>query len=360
MSWIRARSGSKNFPAQLHARLGRIAYLGASVTVQQQGYRPLLHLKLVELFDRPHLPVNVGIGGIGVIGGVFLMDELVLRRRPAYCFIEFSTADYAGPIPLQESAAALEGVLRKLAAIDCKACLLHLYRADLTYAQRPPIVAAFEAVAETYQAPSLHVGALLAEQFDAGLLERGQLYKDLVHTTPAGASQVAELVLDGLCTVWNAAPQQSHAAALTAPPLHPHHYQSTAIVFADPDMVVGDGEWHLGRFRDTYAFVQVGFANALVLQCADTLVGMVVVVGPEAGVVEVTSPAGTQRYQLWDQWCHYDRLQTVLFWPHFAQGTRLQLRLVDVPVDKSGVSQPDPPGGERKKALKVIGFMVKK
>lgn len=358
MSWIKTRSGSRNFPAQLRSRPGRIAYLGASVTVQQQGYRPLLHFLLIQHFGRPHLAVNAGVGGVGVMGGVLLMDDLVIAHRPDYCFVEFSTADYTGPLPLQESAAALEGVFRKLAAIDCRACLLHLYRADLDYPRMPAVVAAFEEVAEAYQVPSLHVGHWLGDQFEAGHLTKELLYSDLVHTTPAGANHVAETVFHGLRVVWEAAPAQPLALPTTVSPLHPNHCQFTALLPAD--QIMGEGEPQQGRFREFYDYVQVGFEHTFVLECADTLVGMVVVVGPDAGVVEVVSPLSTQRIQLWDPWCHYDRLQTMIFWPNFAPGTPVRVRLIDVPIDYGDVPEGSRFGQASAKVLKVIGFVVRR
>ncbi len=357
MSWIEARSGSHNMPEQLKWRMGRIAYLGASVTAQQEGYRSQLHLKLVQHFDRPHLPINAGIGGVGMIGGAFLMDDFVIARRPDYCFIEFSTADYSGPLPISESGAALEGVIRKLNVIQCKTCLLHLYRADIDYTALPAMVATFEKVAACYQIPSLHVGAHLFHRFRAGELDSDWLYKDIVHTAALGANQIAELVFQGIRQIWDTVPDAQPAAPKPSAPLHPHHYQFTEIAPATPAMLAGNGPVEVGQFNKTYDFVQVGFENEFIVAGTGVLVGMVVVVGPDSGIVEVASPTLTQRHQLWDRWCHYDRLQTTLFWPQIAPGTPVSVRLIDAPVDYAGI-QPPPPASA--KTLKVIGFMVRR
>lgn len=350
MPWIRPRNAA--MPRALQTRLGRIAYFGASVTAQRQGYRPALHLKLAQYFGRPHIPINAGVGGVGMAGGVFLMDELVIARRPDFCFIDFSSADYRAAPPLRESAAALEGALRKLAAIGCPACLLHLYRDDTDYSETPPVVAAFEEVAAHYGVPSLHIGTYLAGEFGAGRLEKGAILKDIVHLSAGGANQVAEAVFGVLRGMWESAP----GAEFPVPtPLHPQHYQFTQIVPAGDAIQPEHGTFPTGRFADAYDFVQVGERQEFAVRPEVTLAGMLVVVGPDSGVLDVAG----QGIQLWDPWCIYERLQTVLFWPHFQPGTKVRICLTDAPVDYSPARDPALAAFDGQKSLKVIGFLVK-
>jgi lysophospholipase L1-like esterase len=352
MPWINPRSGA--LPVALQTRLGRIAYFGASVTAQKQGYRPALHLKLVQHFGRPHLPINAGVGGIGMAGGVFLMDDLVLARRPDFCFIEFSTADYSGALPLHESAAALEGALRKLAEIHCPAGLLHLYRDDADYSQTPPVVEAFDAVAAHYGVPSLHVGAYLAGEFASGLIHKASMLKDVVHLTAQGAAWVAEAVFEAVVGMWASSPGP-HSPATA--PFYLKPYQATHILPAPAVIQIEDEALTLGRFGGQYDFVQVREGQGFTVACHGTLAGMLVVVGPDSGVID----AAGQRIQLWDRWCTYERLQAVLFWPQFPPpGTPVRICLTDMPVDYSAAHDPALTDFGGKKSLKVIGFLVKK
>ncbi len=351
MSWIKPRSAS--LPCALRTGLGRIAYFGASVTAQKQGYRPALHRKLVPYFGRPHLPINAGIGGIGMVGGVFLMDDMVIAHRPDFCFIDFSSADYSGTLPLGESAAALEGALRKLAAIGCPACILHLYRDDIDYSQTPPIVAAFDEVAAHYGVPSLHVGQYLARKFAAGCIRRADLLKDVVHLSERGAEQVAEVIFGAVRGMW-ATPGGPQAPAPT--PLHSNHYQSTRITPVAEVVRAENGWFPLGRLGESYDFAYFGAGQEFAVECQGPLAGMLVVVGPDSGVMDVEG----QRIQLWDRWCVYERLQTVVFWPPFPPGIPVHIRLTDAPVDYSTARDPAFAGLDGVKSLKVIGFLEKK
>src|SRR5436305_597593 len=82
----------------LATRPGAIAYLGASVTQQRDGFRPRLHARLEESLAAPRM-VNAGIGGVGSMAGLFYMDDFVLPRRPELCLVEFLTADIGGFTP---------------------------------------------------------------------------------------------------------------------------------------------------------------------------------------------------------------------------------------------------------------------
>jgi len=89
------------------------------------------------------------------------------------------------------------------------------------------------------------------------------------------------------------------------------------------------------------------------------LVGLIVVVGPDSGVVEVATHDGRQTYQLWDAWCHYARLNTVVLNQHALPGETVRLRITEASVDYSTCRRPlDKPECIRK-SLRFIGFLVR-
>ena len=86
-------TGLRNVAERLAAGPASIAYLGNSVTVQKDGYRPHLHAGLIRRFGRAHRQINAGFGAVGSLGSVCTMDDLVIRHRPALCFVECMTGD---------------------------------------------------------------------------------------------------------------------------------------------------------------------------------------------------------------------------------------------------------------------------
>src|SRR6476660_3508046 len=117
--WVWPRAGLSSLADKLTTQPCKIAYLGASVTAQQAGYRPLLHQWFIEQSGQAHEAIHAAIGGIGSAAGVFLMDDLVVRRKPHLCLIEFTTGDVSSGTPLPLVGPAIEGMVRKLHQIDC-------------------------------------------------------------------------------------------------------------------------------------------------------------------------------------------------------------------------------------------------
>src|SRR5437764_7249306 len=158
----------REMPARLHARDGlreagtrlrnepcTIAYLGASVTAQREGYSSRLHELLCRLWKQPHRMIWAGTGALGSLSGVFLMDELVVKHRPQLCFVEYATGDFCGRTPPEELGPAIEGIAQKLRDIGCEPCFLYLYRSDIGFDGLNQVLAVYEAVAKHHHVPSI-------------------------------------------------------------------------------------------------------------------------------------------------------------------------------------------------------------
>src|SRR6266516_2318846 len=105
---IEPRRGLGNAATMLSRRIGRIAYLGNSVTAQREGFRPLLHERLTAHFGQPHRLINAGLGGVGSLASLFTMEDLVLRFAPDLCFIECTTGDMGVRTPVTTIGPILE------------------------------------------------------------------------------------------------------------------------------------------------------------------------------------------------------------------------------------------------------------
>lgn len=303
------RDGMATTLAALRSSPQTVAYLGLSATAQRDSYRPALHARLVSRTGLPHRPVNAGVGGVASSALVFLMDALVLAHRPVLCFIEATTGDFDGRIPEHDIPLAVEGLIVKLRAIGCQPCLLHLYRREYSSQRAHPVMSAYERVAAHYGVPSLHVGWHLDDRFRAGLEPVDALFRDEVHTTPAGAERTADLVMAGLDHV-----QHGDGTGLRSarPLLSAAAFDRGRVdAITDAHCATAPGQ---GRFRLYYPYLSLSPGNVLSYHSRDAaLKGVSLIIGPSSGVIRITTARETRERQLKDAWCYFDRLWALMF-----------------------------------------------
>ncbi len=326
-------SGLRSVTAKLAAAPAAIAYLGHSVTAQKDGYRPHLHAGLVALFGQPHRAVNAGFGGVGSIASVCTMDDLVIRHRPTLCFIECMTGDIGvGLRP--NSGAALEGMLRKLAAIDCAACFLNLPRQDGAGADAAAVGALYARIAAHHGIGAIDLGPDLVR---AG----PEFFRDVVHTTAAGGMRTAALILERLKPLFTSA-----GSPRTAAPLFDKDYASATVVPVGTDALREPAACTQGRFRLVYPTLEIGPDNEFHFHSESReLLGLLIVAGPNAGPALIDG----QAFELRDRWSHYERLHAVVFDAPYAAGRRVAI----APMQDARPPAMAPP------RLKLIGFLVR-
>jgi hypothetical protein len=322
-AWVRPRDGLAVFD-RLSQGPATIAYLGLSVTAQRDGFRPRLHAGIERMTGHAHRAINAGVGGVGSISMTFLMDQLVVAHRPALCFIECTTGDIDGRTPVADAPRAIEGILRKLAAIDCAACILHLYRREQSRQTPHPVFAGYEHVADHYGIPSIDVGRQIAADVSGGSADADALFRDVVHTTPAGADVVARLIVDALAFIRTRAPHGDQGRG-ERPRCTDGTFDRGRVVDVRPEDC--DSTPVNGRFRLVCPFVDVDASNAVRFGRGDlALAGFAFIAGPSTGMVRVSTTSGDTDYQTWDRWCVYDRLATVVFPTAIPAGTPATIR----------------------------------
>ena len=348
--WIRTRSGFRHAREPLASGVRRIAYLGVSVTAQATGYRPLLHQQLTRRFRMPHVGVNAGIGGVGSISCAFLMDDLVLPQEPSLCFIECTTGDMDRKTAPHDIGPALDGILHKLGRHGCDACILHLFRRDQSCAWSSAVIHEYEQVADRYGVPSINTGQYFADAFAAGRLIADELFRDVVHTTRVGAQHTADVIASGVNAILDCEATSAAPVELARPPAGAHEFRDARIVSVPDHLPAGD-QCPQGRFRLTYRYVDIDSTRTLSFRAASArLKGLFVVVGPSSGAVRVSTPRGSTEYQLFDRWCRYERLSTVIFDDPIPEDT--PLLIAPLPNEASACSS------ARVTHLKVIGLLL--
>jgi len=348
--WIIPRAGLGTVIQSLYERECSIAYLGASVTAQQEGYRIQLHQRLVEHFQRHHRAINAGIGGVGTITSVFLMDDLVLVHRPHLCVIELTTGDSIDASNLQRIGPVVEGVVRKLLRIGCAAIVVHGYREETDGGQwHASAIRQWEHIAENYGIPSLHLHRLIAMHDPS---QRRRWFYDGVHTTPEGAQFIAAAILDGI----SAMPAR-WGMETRLPAIFPDHFECTRIVPVVSAMAGDPSRCSRGIYRFVYPWLGLEIGNPLCFSDVGDIVGLLVVVGPDSGVIKVETDRGFEAHNTFDQWCFYERLSSIIFRGPAPLHT-VCVRVSDELVNFSITHKPLPANSGAHRRLRAIGWMV--
>jgi hypothetical protein len=349
-SHVKPRDGLGDLPARLRAEDCTIAYMGASVTAQRDGFRPRLHDLLCRDTGRNHRAVAAALGATGSITGVFVMEGLVLPHRPDLAFVEYATSDIVGTTPLSQIEPVLEGIVGKLRAGGCELCFLYLHRSDVDLGASE-VVAAYERVADNHAVPSINVAEWMRTEIELGRLDGRTILRDVVHTTGSGSALTAEAIREALAQI----PPGPRPAAS---PLSDDAFRRARVEPPSPALV-GAGAFAEGRFRLVHPYVEIDGAGELRFMLEEELVGLLVVLGPHSGYIEVTAAGDTAEYLLWDDECSYERLGSVVLQPFAPAGSEVIIRVSDRPVDYSSARRPIDPVEAARKRLKLTGLMVR-
>jgi hypothetical protein len=343
---VNVRAGFGDVARRLREDECSIVYLGASVTVQKDGYRPRLHELIRHRFGLGHTSILAAVGATGVLPGVFLADNLAAAHRPDLCLIEYAT-----PLPgrreLAEAEPALDGIIAKLLVVGCQPCLLHIYRRGT---DQDRMVAAFENVAERHRIPSIDLMTPLRAAVTNGRLDKHQIFRDGIHTTPQGSQLVAEMADLALAEISGAG---GPGTTLRAPAPSPN-YRGAGEVAADIAEVCGDAR--MGRFRLQRPYVHVADGSEVRRRFDGTLHGLALIIGPESGEVEIAAPGDAQRKMAFDEASHYERLGTMLLKRPVPPGVEVTIRQTEAVPDYSISRRPMEPPPER--CLKLFSYLV--
>jgi hypothetical protein len=279
------------------------------------------------------------------------IDPLVLSRKPDLCFIECTTGDSGSRPPLEVIGPAIEGLVRKLRAIECECCILHAYRSDRTDQDFRPLIERYEKVADHYGIPSVHLGRAVNLGLASGELSLEELFLDGIHTTTQGGRVIATLIARALETILS-------AQSTDAPPLplrfHPVDFEAARLL--RPQTALDPQRCRSSHFRQVLPYLEIEAGNGLVLDATPgKLAGLLLVAGPHAGDIVIEANSQTLEFSTWDEWCDRDLLRSVIFRQPIRRDAKVRLTV----TDRGGC----PTRGasriiEVPKLLKLIGFML--
>lgn len=337
---VNRRNGLSKIAHKLKQQTCKIAYLGASVTAQKQGYRPFLHQWFQTYFQLPHQEINAGTGGISSTAAVFLMDEDVIEHQPDLCFIEYSTGDMSWSS--LDVGSVIEAMVRKLQALDCQICFLYLYRNDRDFEPTNPTLREYEKIAEHHGIPSINAGRYIEQSLAAGKLIFEDLYRDHVHNTVEGGEFVAAYLADAIKSLLK--PEIVNGREVIPVNhrdrnyLYSDTYVRGKIIDIDESMILDPTNYIVGEFTKQdrqFSYFQLDINNEIRFTIKGILAAITSIVGRESGIVELITPKRTWEFNFWDSYCHYDRFNAKMINVSFPDYTPVRLRLTDKPVDYS-------------------------
>jgi hypothetical protein len=158
-------------------------------------------------------------------------------------------------------------------------------------------------------------------------------------------------------TIVNALAQIPAAARTPAVQLRDDTYRRARIEPAEPALA-GGSPYTEGRFRLVTPYLEIDRHGELRFTSASDLVGLLLVLGPHSGYIEVNSAGEAIEYLLWDDECSYERLGSVVLERFVPAGSEVTIRVIDRSVNHSAAKRPIDPSEAARPRLKLAGLMV--
>jgi lysophospholipase L1-like esterase len=153
------RIGLPNFFSKIALDSGvvKIGYIGGSITRANDQYRGQMLDYLQRTFPKVTFKgINAGVSGIGTELGAFRIKEQLLDYDPDLVFVEFAVNGGSNE--------AMEGIVRQIIAHNPKTdiCIIYSIVGSQTISYQsgdiPSKIKSFEAIAQYYNIPSIHLG----------------------------------------------------------------------------------------------------------------------------------------------------------------------------------------------------------
>lgn len=350
-------------------RKGRVVFLGGSIT-NMKGWRDLVCDDLKRRFPQTEFEfVNAGIPSLGSVPGAFRFERDVLSRGPVDLLVEEAAVnDEVNGASDVEQVRGMEGIVRhaRLANPNTDVLLLHFADPEKLEAIRrgetPAVIRNHERVADHYGVPSIDLAREVAARIDDGEFTWEKDFKDL-HPAPFGQRLYARSIGRLFDVAWKGelpADAKVTPHALPAPLDEKSYFNGVLgdVHGATP----GEGwkveeKWepaHGVHTRPGFVHVPVLAAERPGAECRYEFegvgVGVFVVSGPDAGVVEYSVDGGEWKkrdlYTRWSKSLH-------LPWAQVLEG--------DLPRGRHVLAlkvSPDRNPHSKGTAVRVVHFLV--
>jgi hypothetical protein len=295
----------------------KLCFIGNSVSAQKNSYRDLLVAQLTKR-DVELSVVNCCLGGIGSLGIAFFVDLFAKGQSFDCVVLETFVADLGGATPRHLIAPALGGLLQCPAVSQATVIPLLLYRSDIEEEQYQDVLDIYSQVLKKHGLSAINVYVSVKSLEDDGQLDASTVVYDGVHTTPAGAALYAKIVM-------NEGRFENRLTQKRLPSV-----PSDAII-AKPLLPVTRflvrGRYETGLYRLSLPYVCVQAGDDFDVEVSDGVcIGLIVVADADSGVVRISCQEWVHQAQVYDRWCHQNRLQVVFFPKPVPPNHTIQIR----------------------------------
>lgn len=321
--YMELRAGLPNsFKTITHAKQATVAFLGGSIT-HNPGWRDKVSQFLQERFpDTKFTFIKAGIPSLGSLPHAFRFQQDVLDKgKPDLLFIEAAVNDRGNGTDSLTQIRALEGIIRHARKTNPAMDIVLMSFAephksrDYQAGKTPLEVANHERVAAYYKLPSINLAREVYDRIQAGEFTWEYDFKDL-HPSPFGQEiyyQTIKALLNRCLASTADAPVPVTGAALPKP-MNAHNFERGHYKPIH-DAQLGGG-WELVEnwqptdktptregFVKRPMLVATQPGSTLTLSFTGTAVGMGLISGPDAGVVEYRIDNGPyQKMDLYTPW----------------------------------------------------------
>ncbi len=299
---------------------GRVAFLGGSIT-NMKGWRQMTAENLRRRLPETQFEfINAGIPSTDSTLGAFRLASTAFAHGPVdLLFVEFAVNDQHNRRGPKARIQGMEGIIRQARSKNPLVDIVLLYCVDpIKYEQinsghTPPEIASHEAVARRYTVPSIDFAAETAAHLDAAHFTFGEFGG--LHPGPLGHKLYAEAIDRFLNTAWRGRlSRNAEPIAHQMPePLDPLNYCRGR--YLDISKARTNQKWQIvekwnatdastrPRFRNIPMLVATEPGARLRLRFQGTAVGMLVVAGPDVGILEYRIDDGPfQTIDQFTQW----------------------------------------------------------
>jgi len=260
-----------------------VAFFGASITQQQNGYWHHFGLKNPKL--------NIKSFGYGSMhlndAGITYIDD-VLKFDPEYCFIDWFSTGYIkyNEDKFDEIKEYIDTIIHKFYKNNCK--LIFLTFPDKTV-DKTEIYVKINSYLKSLAISFLDISNTFGNNIN-------QILRDGIHTTPYGSEEYARLINDYF-----------HNTKITIPSTYPEENRYCTIKKLEINSIVN---------------------NFIKLSGPCEVIGISQVIGPYTGLLDIDGNIINN----WDRWCYYERNMVNL---RFKVNQETYIKILQDDFDKS-------------------------
>jgi lysophospholipase L1-like esterase len=309
------------------SKVRKILYIGASVTAQKAGFRPSLTKLIAEKYGHEVEEKAVANGGTGSLYALCSLSQMPLDDDYDLAILEYSTGDLnIGLTPINLIGTVVDQIITKMRSISKSVINVHNYKADKEGDTGDSVRLLYDKAADSQGVPTIDNAKLMeALKVELSEAEWADLYRDKVHTNPAGGDKIAEHMLACLEDMGGAPINRFTGEA-----------PEIGAGMTSISKLLGrrDGEYTHPITEQVFPYVTFQKSEKLEIMVKGEFWGIVSIVGPQsAWCLAKENDNEFNEFTHFDSNCYYMRVKPRLLRRVYKEYTKLSFEISDKEVD---------------------------